>query len=148
MAQAPVATLVRADAGPACPSLDLPNTDPRKFQALTVGPGGQAAVGTSPPDTGSAGEPSCGAKVPNRDSGIDSPSCSMASEPFPCEEVSEAGLGPTVLGLHPETALDSKASQEEANSDVGEGSGEEPEDSSLGASTDPATVGSPPAPGL
>lgn len=71
----------------------------------------------------------------------------MASEPFPCEEGSETGLGPTVQGLHPEAAPDSKASQEEANSDVGEGSGEEPEDSPPGASADPATVGSPPAPG-
>ncbi|KAM5260303.1 FYVE, RhoGEF and PH domain-containing protein 3 isoform 4-T4 [Hipposideros larvatus] len=147
----PVATLGGAGAGPGCSSLDLHSTDPGKLRALPIGPGahsenhapespsGQAVVGDGPPDMGSEGEPSCDAKSPNRDSGIDSPSCSLANEPFPRKEGSEAGLGPTILGLHPEMASDSKASQEEADSDVGEDSSEElePENSSSRANIEP-----------
>ncbi|KAF6327306.1 FYVE, RhoGEF and PH domain containing 3 [Rhinolophus ferrumequinum] len=146
----PVAALGGAGAGPGCSSLDLPSTDPGKLRVLPIRPGahsedhtsespsGQAAVGDGPPDLGSMGEPSCDAKIPNRDSGIDSPSCSMACEPFPRKGDSEAGLGPTVLQLHPEMAPDSKASGEEADSDVGEDSSEEPEpeNSSPSASAD------------
>ncbi|XP_019569400.2 FYVE, RhoGEF and PH domain-containing protein 3 isoform X1 [Rhinolophus sinicus] len=151
-ARGPMATLGGAGAGPGCSSLDLPSTDPGKLRVLPIRPGahgedhtskspsGQAAVGDGPPDMGSMGEPSCNAKNPNRDSGIDSPSCSMACEPFPRKEDSEAGLGPSVLQLHPEMASDSKASREEADSDVGEDSSEEPEpeNSSSRAGADPA----------
>lgn len=63
-------------------------------------------------------------KIPNRDSGIDSPSSSVASENFPCEEGSEVSPGSAMLELHPRASLDSQASQdtpqEEADSDVGE----------------------------
>lgn len=160
-ARGPMATLGGAGAGPGCSSLDLPSTDPGKLRVLPIRPGahgedhtsespsGQAAVGDGPPDMGSMGEPSCNAKNPNRDSGIDSPSCSMACEPFPRKEDSEAGLGPSVLQLHPEMASDSKASREEADSDVGEDSSEEPEpensSSRAGADPAPAKVGCPPA---
>ncbi|XP_024896223.1 FYVE, RhoGEF and PH domain-containing protein 3 isoform X2 [Pteropus alecto] len=138
-ALAPFATLGDPDAGPGFSSFELPSTDPGKLRELPTGPGthcedpapgrpsGLDAVVDGPPDMGSMGELSCSAKIPNRDSGIDSPSCSMANEPFPCKESSEVGLGPTALRLHPEMAPDSKAPQEEADSDVGEGSSEEPE---------------------
>jgi hypothetical protein len=63
-------------------------------------------------------------KLPNRDSGIDSPSSSVAGENFPCEEGSGVSPGPAMLGPHPKTAVDSQASQdtpqEEADSDMGE----------------------------
>lgn len=157
----PVATLGGADAGPDCSSLDLPSTDPGKLQALpikpgahseehTLGiPGGQTPVQDGSSDRGSVGAPSFDAKNPNRDSGIDSPSCCLPSEPFPNKEGSEAGLGPSILGLHPEMAPDSKTTREEADSEVGEDSSEEPEpeNSSTGARVDldPAKVGYPAA---
>ena len=146
-APAPVATLGRPDAGPGCSSLELLSIDSGKLQVLPIGPGvqgdhedhatrspgGQAAVGHSLPDN---------TKIPNRDSGIDSPSCSVASEPFPCEEVSEASLGPTI----PEMAPDSKAPQKEADNDVDRDSSEKPKpkDSPPRAHADPAKVGCPP----
>lgn len=143
---APVATLGRPDSGPGFSSLELPSTDPGKLQMLPIGPGvhhedhatrssgGQAAVGNRVPDN---------TKIPNRDSGIDSPSCSISSEPFPCEEGSEAGLGSTMLGLCPETAPDSKTPQKEADSDVDRDSSEmpKPKNSPARAHADPAKVG-------
>ncbi|XP_058157449.1 FYVE, RhoGEF and PH domain-containing protein 3 isoform X1 [Dasypus novemcinctus] len=140
----PVATLGGLDAGPGSPSLEkaeareLHPLEPGKPCELPVGAdphrggrgslGAPAAAGTSALETGSTGEPGAGGKLPNRDSGIDSPSCSMN---FPCEEGIEASKGPTLLGLHPQTDSDSStlrgAPQEEADSDVDEGSGEEPE---------------------
>ncbi|KAM5336774.1 FYVE, RhoGEF and PH domain-containing protein 3 isoform 2-T3 [Glossophaga mutica] len=128
-APAPVATLGRPDSGPGYSSLELPSTDLGKLQVLPIGPGihhedrassspgGQATVGNSLPDN---------TKIPNRDSGIDSPCCSIASEPFPCKEGSEAGLGSTILGLCPEMAPDSKTPPPEANSDVDRDSSKEP----------------------
>lgn len=155
----PIATLGDSDAEPGYSSFELPNTDPGKLRELPTGPGTHGedpapgrpssldAVMDGPPDMGSMGKLSCSAKIPNRDSGIDSPSCSMASEPFPCKESGEVGLGPTVLRLHPEMAPDSKALQEEADSDVGEGSSEEPEpepeNSHPRANMDLAKVGCP-----
>lgn len=111
----PEAALVGSDAEQDSVSGELPSTDPGKLPALPVGPranpeasasgslGCQALLGDIDPK----GMQSCGAKIPNRDSGIDSPSCSVAGEPFPCEE----GGAP---GLHPD-------------SDIGEGSNEEPD---------------------
>lgn len=156
-AQAPVAALGEPNSGPGCSSLELPRADPGKLQALPLGPrphskdpdpgspGSPAAAGDGPPDTGPSGELNGGAKLPNRDSGIDSPSCSVASEQFPCEEGGEAGQGPAVPGLHLDPAPDGKALQEVADSDVGEGSGEEPdpENSHPGAPADPVKVGHP-----
>lgn len=63
-------------------------------------------------------------KIPNRDSGIDSPSSSVAGENFPSEDGGEASPGRAGLGLHPETTVGSRVPQdtprEEADSDVGE----------------------------
>lgn len=117
-------------------ALEVPDTGPGssslgKLQALPVGPrahcgdpGSPAAAGNGSLDTGPVGEQSGSLKIPNRDSGIDSPSSSVAGENFPCEEGLEAGPSPTVLGAHPEMTLDSQVPkvtpQEEADSDVGE----------------------------
>lgn len=156
---ASIATLGDSDTGPGYSSFELPNADPGELQQLPTGHGTHSedpapgrpssldAVVDGPPDKGSMGELSCSAKIPNRDSGIDSPSCSMASNPFPCKESGEVGLGPTVLRLLPEMGPDSKAPQEEADSNVGEGSSEEPEpepeNSHLRANMDLAKVGCP-----
>nr|XP_005605162.1 FYVE, RhoGEF and PH domain-containing protein 3 isoform X1 [Equus caballus]XP_023483382.1 FYVE, RhoGEF and PH domain-containing protein 3 isoform X1 [Equus caballus]XP_023483383.1 FYVE, RhoGEF and PH domain-containing protein 3 isoform X1 [Equus caballus]XP_023483384.1 FYVE, RhoGEF and PH domain-containing protein 3 isoform X1 [Equus caballus] len=134
------------DTGPGCSSLELCDTAPGKFRALPLGdPASQTDAGASPPDTGPAGELSSSTKIPNRDSGIDSPPCSVAGEHFPCEEGSEAASHPPVPGLHPETAPDGKAPPEEAESDVGEGSVEEPDpkDGPPRAITDPAKCSEP-----
>uniref|UniRef100_A0A2R9A8E7 FYVE, RhoGEF and PH domain containing 3 n=1 Tax=Pan paniscus TaxID=9597 RepID=A0A2R9A8E7_PANPA len=120
----PIAALGMPDTGPGSSSLG-------KLQALPVGPRAHcgdpvslAAAGDGSPDTGPTGELSGSLKIPNRDSGIDSPSSSVAGENFPCEEGLEAGPSPTVLGAHAEMALDSQVPkvtpQEEADSDVGE----------------------------
>ncbi|XP_007182435.2 FYVE, RhoGEF and PH domain-containing protein 3 [Balaenoptera acutorostrata] len=150
---APIATRGEPDAGPSSSSLEHPSTDPGKLRALPVGPGahcGDPASGSpgsqaSAGDMGSVGEPSSGTKIPNRDSGIDSPSCSVVGEHFSCEDGSEAGPGPTIKGLHLETAPGGKAPQEEADSDMGEGSSEEPdpENSPLRADADPAKCSEP-----
>lgn len=156
-ALAPIATLGDPDAGPGYSSFELPNTDLGKLRELPTGLGTHRedsaprrhssldAVVDGPPDMDSMGEQSCSAKISNRDSGIDSPSCSMASESFSCKESGEVGLGATVLRLHTEMASDSKAPQEEADSDVGEGSSEEPEpeDSCPRANMDLPKVGCP-----
>lgn len=158
MPPAPIATRGEPDAGPSSSSLEHPSTDPGKLRALPVGPGahcGDPASGSpgsqaSAGDVGSVSEPSSGTKIPNRDSGIDSPSCSVVGEHFSCEDGSEAGPGPTIKGLHLETAPGGKAPREEADSDMGEGSSEEPdpENSPLRADADPAKVGHLPVPGV
>ncbi|XP_033092633.1 FYVE, RhoGEF and PH domain-containing protein 3 isoform X5 [Trachypithecus francoisi] len=120
----PIAALGVPDTGPGSSSLG-------KLQALPVGPrahcgdpGSPAAAGDGSLDTGPTGEQSGSLKIPNRDSGIDSPSSSVAGENFPCEEGLEAGPSPTVRGAHPEMTLDSQVPKvtplEEADSDVGE----------------------------
>ncbi|CAO2596004.1 FYVE, RhoGEF and PH domain-containing protein 3 [Lemmus lemmus] len=98
-----------------------------KLQALPIGPGAHRGAPGSPASAGDSylGEPSGAMKIPNRDSGIDSPSSSVASENFPCEEGSEGSPGPAILRLHPETAVDSQVpqdttAQEEEDSVVGE----------------------------
>ncbi|XP_006161529.1 FYVE, RhoGEF and PH domain-containing protein 3 isoform X2 [Tupaia chinensis] len=122
--QEPTATLGTPGMSAGSPSLE-------KLRALPVGPsahgegtGSLAVAGNTPPEPSPAGELSGGTKIPNRDSGIDSPSSSLVGENFPCEEGGEAGLSPTVPGLHPETGPDNQARQdaprEEADSDVGE----------------------------
>lgn len=146
---APSATMEEPDAGPNNSSLEQPGTDPGKLPALPVGPGthyreptsgspgSQASVG----DVSSVGEASS-SKIPNRDSGIDSPSCSVVGEQF-CEDSGEAGPGTIIKGPQPGTALGGKSPQEEADSDAGEGSSEEPdpENSLSKVDTDPAKVG-------
>lgn len=86
-----------------------PGTDPGWLPVLPVGapasgnPGSQASVR----DTDPKGELTSDVKIPNRDSDIDSPSCSLAGEPFPGEEGGPPSMYP--------------------DSDVEEGSGEEPD---------------------
>ncbi|XP_015361776.1 FYVE, RhoGEF and PH domain-containing protein 3 isoform X2 [Marmota marmota marmota] len=112
------------NAGPGSSSLG-------KLRELPIGigthqgdPDSPAAAGDGTPDTCPLGEPRSIMKIPNRDSGIDSPSSSITCESFPCEEGTEVPPGPTMLGLHSETGVDSQAlqdsPQEEADSDVGE----------------------------
>ncbi|CAD7691980.1 unnamed protein product [Nyctereutes procyonoides] len=147
---APGAVLGEPDAGPGCASLELSRADPGKLQGLPLGPrahgkdpdlgspGTPTTSGDGPLDLGPLGGPNGGAKLPNRDSGIDSPSCSVVSEQFPCEEGVEASRGPAVLG-HLEASPEGEAVQEAANSDVGEGNSEEPDPKSspLRAPVDP-----------
>uniref|UniRef100_A0A8C0K8D7 FYVE, RhoGEF and PH domain containing 3 n=1 Tax=Canis lupus dingo TaxID=286419 RepID=A0A8C0K8D7_CANLU len=147
---APGAVLGEPDAGPGCASLELPRADPGKLQGLPLGPrahgkdpdlgspGTPTTSGDGPLDLGPSGGPNGGAKLPNRDSGIDSPSCSVVSEQFPCEEGGEASRGPAVLG-HLEAAPEGEAVREAADSNVGEGNGEEPDPKSspLRAPVDP-----------
>ncbi|XP_068946684.1 FYVE, RhoGEF and PH domain-containing protein 3 isoform X1 [Petaurus breviceps papuanus] len=76
-------------------------------------------------------------KIPNRDSGIDSPSCSVAGETFPAEEGGEHKKYPTpglLTEIEPEGERNvsspgdtQKEVAQEADSDVDEGSSEEPE---------------------
>lgn len=73
------------------------------------------------------GEPSGALKIPNRDSGIDSPSSSVASENFPCEESSEGSPSPAVLRLHPGTAVDSRVPRDNYQEEEDSGMGEEPD---------------------
>ncbi|XP_076994813.1 FYVE, RhoGEF and PH domain-containing protein 3 isoform X2 [Tamandua tetradactyla] len=139
----PPAALGGLDAGPGCSPqeeaeagtllpLQLHSPGIGKALELPLGPGPQsragglglqAATGAGAPDTGPTGQ--LGEKLPNRDSGIDSPSCSVVGESFPCEEGREAGKGPPTLGLPLERGPDSspteRAPQAEADS------GEEPE---------------------
>ncbi|KAI5239227.1 Fyve, Rhogef And Ph Domain-Containing Protein 3 [Manis pentadactyla] len=154
---APIIALGMPDAGPGCCSVELPSTDQGKLQALPIGlgahsgnpapgsTGSQATAGDSPLDTGPTGGPSRGTKIPNRDSGIGSPSCSVAEGHFPCEEGREVGSGHAAQGLLPARAPDDKALREEADSDVGEDSSEEPnpEDSPPRADMDPAKCSGP-----
>ncbi|XP_063083403.1 FYVE, RhoGEF and PH domain-containing protein 3 isoform X2 [Cavia porcellus] len=119
----------------AASSLEEPNAGPGssslgKLQALPIRPGSHPGSAESPataedvhPNAGPLGAPGS-MKIPNRDSGIDSPSASVAGESFPCEDGGEAPPGPAGLGLHPETAISSQVPQdaprEEADSDVSE----------------------------
>ncbi|XP_044539397.1 FYVE, RhoGEF and PH domain-containing protein 3 [Gracilinanus agilis] len=76
-------------------------------------------------------------KIPNRDSGIDSPSCSVAGETFPTEEGGENKKYPSpglLIEMEPEgeQSVSSPGDSQkevapEADSDVDEGSSEEPE---------------------
>uniref|UniRef100_A0A8D0G1N3 FYVE, RhoGEF and PH domain containing 3 n=1 Tax=Strix occidentalis caurina TaxID=311401 RepID=A0A8D0G1N3_STROC len=76
-------------------------------------------------------------KIPNRDSGIDSPSCSVAGETFPSEEGAEqkkpsvAGnpgeMEPDKKGTKPSSAEQKRDSTQDEDSDIDEGSSEEQE---------------------
>ncbi|XP_054544688.1 FYVE, RhoGEF and PH domain-containing protein 3 isoform X2 [Talpa occidentalis] len=129
--------------GPGNASLELPNADLEKLRMFPIGPGahhedpatgnpGSRAATDGTRGTDPTGEPSGDIKIPNRDSGIDSPSCSIADEHFPCEEGNEVVPRPTVLRLHPD-------------SDVGKGCIEEPEleNNPSRANMDPAKCSEP-----
>ncbi|XP_048199767.1 FYVE, RhoGEF and PH domain-containing protein 3 isoform X2 [Perognathus longimembris pacificus] len=107
-----VAPVEVSNAGPGSSSLGKPQVLPIRPSTYQGELGSQCTAGSNLLDPG--------LKIPNRDSGIDSPSSSIAGENFPCEE----GSDPTMLGLHPETAMDSQISQnslqEEDNNDVDE----------------------------
>ncbi|XP_052583994.1 FYVE, RhoGEF and PH domain-containing protein 3 [Peromyscus californicus insignis] len=100
-----------------------------KLQALPIGPGAHRGAPSSPASAGdsSLGESSGAMKIPNRDSGIDSPSSSVASENFPCEEGSGGSPGPAILGLHSETAVDGQVPQDTPQEEEDSGMGEEPD---------------------
>ncbi|XP_054983495.1 LOW QUALITY PROTEIN: FYVE, RhoGEF and PH domain-containing protein 3 [Sorex araneus] len=97
----PEASVGVSDAEPSSTSRELPSTDPGKLPALPVGPRARPGSPASGPpssqapagDTDPKGQLSGGRKVPNRDSGIDSPSCSVAGEPFPGQEGGPPGEG-------------------------------------------------------
>ncbi|XP_006876837.1 PREDICTED: FYVE, RhoGEF and PH domain-containing protein 3 [Chrysochloris asiatica] len=80
-------------------------------------------------NTGPTGEQSSSGKIPNRDSGIDSPSCSVTSESFPSEEGSEVGQDPTMLGLNPET--NAKDALQDITSAMDKGNNEDPNPSTI-----------------
>lgn len=114
--------------------LGVPDAGPRssplgKLQALPFGSGApQGAQGSSASaGDSSLGEPSGAVKIPNRDSGIESPSSSVASENFPCEEGSEGSPSPAILGLHPEVAVGSRAPQDNPQEGEDSGVGEDPD---------------------
>jgi FYVE/RhoGEF/PH domain-containing protein 3 len=100
-----------------------------KLQALPIGPGAHRGAHSSsaPAGDSSTREPSGAMKIPNRDSGIDSPSSSVASENFPCEESSEGSPSPAILGLPSETASDSRVPQDNPQEEEDSGMGEEPD---------------------
>ncbi|GAB1298157.1 FYVE, RhoGEF and PH domain-containing protein 3 [Apodemus speciosus] len=100
-----------------------------KLQALPIGSGTHRGSNSSSASAGdsSLGEPSGALKIPNRDSGIDSPSSSVTSENFPCEESSEGSPSPAVLRLHPETAVDSRVPRDNSQEEEDSGVGEEPD---------------------
>nr|KAF6273835.1 FYVE, RhoGEF and PH domain containing 3 [Myotis myotis] len=134
-APAPRAAPEGPEDGPGGCSPELPGTDPGKLQALPIGPGApRAAPAPRSPGGQAAVSP---AKIPNRDSGIDSPTRSAPAGPFSCQEGSEAG-GPTLPALHPEAAPGSNTTRKEANSDMGQDGGQEPalESSPPGACAD------------
>ncbi|XP_012881884.1 PREDICTED: FYVE, RhoGEF and PH domain-containing protein 3 isoform X2 [Dipodomys ordii] len=111
-----ITTVEVSNAGPSNSSLGKPQVLPIRPSTYQGELGSQGAAGSCLLDLG--------LKIPNRDSGIDSPSSSVAGEHFPCEEGSEVPPDPTMLGLHPETAMDSETPQnslrEEDNNDVDE----------------------------
>lgn len=100
-----------------------------KLQALPIGPGAhrEAHSSSAPAGDSSSREPSGAMKIPNRDSGIDSPCSSVASENFPCEENSEGSPSPAVLRLPSETAADSRVHQDNPQEEEDSGVGEEPD---------------------
>ncbi|XP_069889388.1 FYVE, RhoGEF and PH domain-containing protein 3 isoform X2 [Dipodomys merriami] len=111
-----ITTVEVSNAGPSNSSLGKPQVLPIRPSTYQGELGSKGAAGSCLLDLG--------LKIPNRDSGIDSPSSSVAGEHFPCEEGSEVPPDPTMLGLHPETAMDSETPQnslqEEDNNDVDE----------------------------
>lgn len=76
-------------------------------------------------------------KIPNRDSGIDSPSCSVAGETFPNEEGAEqkkpsmtgnpGEMEPDRKGTKPSSVEQKRDSTQDEDSDIDEGSSEEQE---------------------
>nr|XP_013803061.1 PREDICTED: FYVE, RhoGEF and PH domain-containing protein 3 isoform X1 [Apteryx mantelli mantelli] len=128
-------------------SADLSNTDIMKIKELSIGDNKShedcTAVNVSKEPSRELGSKDSTAelngngKIPNRDSGIDSPSCSVAGETFPNEEGAEqkkpgtAGnpvdMEPDKKGAKPSPAEQKRDSTQEEDSDIDEGSSEEQE---------------------
>ncbi|XP_062475586.1 FYVE, RhoGEF and PH domain-containing protein 3 isoform X4 [Pezoporus occidentalis] len=128
-------------------SADLTNTDIMKIKELSIGDNKScedcAAVTVSKEPSAelsnkdSTAELNGNGKIPNRDSGIDSPSCSVAGETFPSEEGTEqkkpsmAGnpgeMESDKKGTKPSSAEQKRDSAQEEDSDIDEGSSEEQE---------------------
>ncbi|XP_075370201.1 FYVE, RhoGEF and PH domain-containing protein 3 isoform X2 [Mycteria americana] len=128
-------------------STDLSNTDILKIKELSIGDNKShedcTAVSVSKEPSGELGNKDSTAelngngKIPNRDSGIDSPSCSVAGETFPSEEGAEqkkpsvAGnpgeVEPDKKGTKPSCVEQKRDSTQDEDSDIDEGSSEEQE---------------------
>ncbi|XP_061864406.1 FYVE, RhoGEF and PH domain-containing protein 3 isoform X2 [Colius striatus] len=126
---------------------DLSNTDIMKIKELSIGDSKShedcTALTVSKEPSGELGnkdlttELNGNGKIPNRDSGIDSPSCSVAGETFPSEESAEqkkpstAGnpgeMEPDKKGTKPSSAEQKRDSTQDEDSDIDEGSSEEQE---------------------
>ncbi|KAF2983256.1 hypothetical protein EK904_013556 [Melospiza melodia maxima] len=128
-------------------SMDLTNTDIMKIKELSIGDSkshedctavtlskeSQEELGSKD----STAELNGSGKIPNRDSGIDSPSCSVAGETFPSEEGAEqkkssmAGnpgeMEPDRKGTKPSSVEQKRDSTQDDDSDIDEGSSEEQE---------------------
>ncbi|XP_025052911.1 FYVE, RhoGEF and PH domain-containing protein 3 isoform X1 [Alligator sinensis] len=128
-------------------SSDLSNTDIMKIKELSIGDNKShedcTAVNVSKEPSGELGnkdsttELNGNGKIPNRDSGIDSPSCSVAGETFPNEEGTEQKKS-TASGNPIEMDTDKKGSKcspveqkrdstQDEDSDMDDGSSEEQE---------------------
>uniref|UniRef100_A0A8C3DJ62 FYVE, RhoGEF and PH domain containing 3 n=1 Tax=Corvus moneduloides TaxID=1196302 RepID=A0A8C3DJ62_CORMO len=128
-------------------TMDLTNTDIMKIKELSIGDNKShedctaVAVSKEPEEElgnkDSTAELNGNGKIPNRDSGIDSPSCSVAGETFPSEEGAEqkkpsmAGnpgeAEPDRKGTKPSSAEQKRDSTQDEDSDIDEGSSEEQE---------------------
>ncbi|XP_074406306.1 FYVE, RhoGEF and PH domain-containing protein 3 isoform X3 [Zonotrichia albicollis] len=128
-------------------SMDLTNTDIMKIKELSIGDSKSHEDSTavtlskeSQEELGSkdsTAELNGSGKIPNRDSGIDSPSCSVAGETFPSEEGAEqkkssmAGnpgeMEPDRKGTKPSSVEQKRDSTQDDDSDIDEGSSEEQE---------------------
>lgn len=128
-------------------SMDLTNTDIMKIKELNIGDSkshedctavtlskeSQEELGSKD----STAELNGSSKIPNRDSGIDSPSCSVAGETFPSEEGAEqkkpsmAGnpgeMEPDRKSTKPSSVEQKRESTQDDDSDIDEGSSEEQE---------------------
>ncbi|XP_063267308.1 FYVE, RhoGEF and PH domain-containing protein 3 isoform X3 [Prinia subflava] len=128
-------------------STDLTNTDIMKIKELSIGDNKShedctaLTVSKEPQEElgnkDSTAELNGSGKIPNRDSGIDSPSCSVAGETFPSEEGAEQKK-PSIPGNPGEMEPDRKGSKsssmeqkrdstQDEDSDIDEGSSEEQE---------------------
>lgn len=128
-------------------SADLSNTDIMKIKELSIGDNKShedcTAVNESKEPSRELGNKDSTAelngngKIPNRDSGIDSPSCSVAGETFPSEEGAEqkkpgasgnpGEMEPDRKSTRSSSAEQKRDSTQDEDSDIDEGSSEEQE---------------------
>ncbi|OPJ76301.1 FYVE, RhoGEF and PH domain-containing protein 3 [Patagioenas fasciata monilis] len=128
-------------------SADLSSTDIMKIKELSIGDNKShedcTAVTVSKEPSGELGNKDSTAelngngKIPNRDSGIDSPSCSVAAETFPSEDSAEqkkpnvaanpGDMEPDKKGTKPSSVEQKRDSTQDEDSDIDEGSSEEQE---------------------